>query len=501
MGEPTDRLDSWKEIAAYLRRGARTVQRWEREQGLPVHRLQHEKLGSVYAYRTELDDWWQARRPELENEPPAPHDAEPSVAVLPFADMSRDKDQDYFCDGITEEIIGALSKVEGLHVASRVSSFRFRAGAADVSDVARQLRVRNILEGSVRKHEQRLRISVQLIEAASGCHIWSEVYDRTLSDVFAIQAEIAASVAAALRVALGTREKAALEAAPTASAQAYDYYLRGRKYFYGYGARDMEFAVQMFTRAVTRDPAFALAYAGLADCWSYIYLYGTRSNIVRDQAVWASERAVGLAPANAVAHASHAVALSLSGRDEEAEAEFERAVRLDPGSFEAYYFYARHEFARGRAVKAAGLFEAAMRIRPEDYQAPLLVAQIYDCLEKPEQAAASRRQGIAAAEEHLALNPDDARALYMAANGMAALGDGQRAREWAGRAIALRPDDAMLLYNAGCIYSLLGCDEQALSCLERAAELGIRQKGWFENDGDLRRLHSHPRFQALVAGL
>ncbi len=501
MGEKRDRLDSWKEIAAYLRRGTRTVQRWERDQGLPVHRLKHEKLGSVYAYTSELDAWWEARRSELENEPPAQHESEASIAVLPFADMSRERDQEYFCEGIAEEIIGALSRIEGLHVASRTSSFRFKAGAADISDVARQLRVRAVLEGSVRKHDQHLRISVQLIEAASGYHIWSEVFDRTMSDVFAIQAETAASVARALKVALSPKDHAALHDAPTRDAQAYDYYLRGRKFFYGYSVADMEFAIQMFTRAVIRDPAFALAYAGLADCWSFIYLYGTRSDIVREQAGWASERAVELAPANAVAHASRGIALSLSRREEEAEAEFEKAVRLDPDSYEAYYFYARHAFAHGALAKAADLYEAAMRIRPEDYQAPLLIGQVYDCLEMPERAAAARRRGIEAAEQHLQLNPDDARALYMAANGMAALGDSQRAREWAGRAAALRPDDAMLLYNVGCIYSLLGCVEQALSCLERAAELGIRQRGWFENDGDLRPLRTHQRFQALIAKL
>ncbi len=496
-----DRLDSWKEIAGYLRRGARTVQRWEREQGLPVHRLKHEKLGSVYAYKPELDAWWEARRADLENEAPVQQEADVSVAVLPFADMSREKDQEYFCEGIAEEIIGALSRIEGLRVASRTSSFRFRAGAADVSDVGRQLHVGTLLEGSVRKHEDRLRISVQLIETENGYHAWSEVYDRTVKDIFAIQAEIANSVARALRVALSPREKAALHKAPTENVQAYDYYLRGRKYFYGYGSRDIESAIQLFTRAVTRDPNFALAYAGLADCWSYIYLYGTRSDIVRDQAAWASARALELDPDSAQAHVSRAVALSLSCDDEQAEAAFEKARSLDPDSFDAYYFHARHAFARGQAEQAASLYEEAMRVRPEDYQAPLLIAQTYERLGRPEDARAARLRGVKVAEEHLQLNPDDARGLYMAANGMAALGDHQRGRQLAERALALRLDDPMVLYNVGCVYSLLGCVGQAIDCLEKAAQLGIRQKGWYENDTNLDSLRHHPRFLALLASL
>ncbi len=497
----SDRLDSWKEIAGYLRRGARTVQRWEREQGLPVHRLKHEKLGSVYAYKPELDAWWEARRADLEADAPVQPDSDASVAVLPFADMSREKDQEYFCEGMAEEIIGALSRIEGLRVASRTSSFRYKAGAADVSEAGHQLRVRTLLAGSVRKHEDRLRISVQLVETENGYQVWSEAYDRTVKDIFAIQAEIANSVATALRVALSPKEKDALRKTPTRDVQAYDYYLRGRKYFYGYGERDIESAIQLFTRAVTRDPNFSMAYAGLADCWSYIYLYGTRSEIVREQASWASARALELDPESAQAHASRAVALSLSRQDAEAEAAFETAIRLDPDLYEAYYFYARHAFARGQAEKAAGLYEEAMRVRPEDYQAPLLVGQSYDTLGRPEDARAARERGVSAAEQHLQLNPDDTRAMYMAANGMAALGDHQRGKELAERALALRPDDPMLLYNIGCIYSLLGCFEQAIACLEKAAQLGIRQKGWFENDSNLDPLRQDPRFQQLVASL
>lgn len=500
-GASTDRLDSWKEIAAYLRRGARTVQRWEREEGLPVHRLKHDKLGSVYAYKMELDAWWAGRRADLESEAPVPQDSAASIAVLPFADMSAEKDQAYFCEGMAEEIIGALGRLAGLRVASRTSAFRFNSGRADVAEVGRRLHVHNLLEGSIRKSGERVRVSVKLVNAGSGFQLWSSSYDRSMRDIFAVQEEIANSVAQALEITLSPKERAALRPPPTRNLDAYDCYLRGRKFYYGYGPRDMEFAIQLFTRAITLDPDYALAFAGLADCWSFLYLYSERSDAVRDQADWASTRAVELDPASAQAHASRGVALSLSGRNAEAEEAFDTAIRLDPNLFEAHYFYARHAFARGQAEKAVRHYEEAMRVRPEDYQSRLLVCQSYEDLGRHQDARAARERGVEAAEQHLSLNPDDVRALYMGANGMAALGHGEQARQWAERALALRPEDGMVLYNVGCVYALLDSAEEALTCLERAVRNGISQKEWFDHDSNLHRLRGHSRFRELLRRL
>ena len=498
-----ERLDSWKEIASYLNRGARTVQRWEREEGLPVHRLHHEKLGSVYAYRSELDAWWTGRRSKLEVQPQTESEAEPepSIAVLPFRDMSRERDQQYFCEGIAEEIIAALSRVKGLRVASRMSSFHISADAGDARSIGRQLGVRTLLEGSVRKSGDRLRITVQLADSDKGYQLWSEAYDRDSSDIFTIQEEIARHVAESLEVSLTPKEQAALHKVPTRDLEAYDFYLRGRQYFYGYGTRDMEYAIQLFTRATGCDSEFALAYAGLADCWSFIYLYADRNETVREQADWASARAVELDPESAQAHASRAMVHSLSGRDAEADASFREALRLDSNLFEAHYFFARHCFAKGRVEEAVSLYDTAMQVRPDDFQCPLLVAQIYDDLGQKVKATEVRRSGVEKAERHLSLHPDDARALYMGANGLVAMGQHRRGKEWAERALALRPDDGMVLYNIGCIYSLVGAVEEALHCLERAVRHGLTQRGWYEHDSNLDRLRQHPRFQQLLRGL
>ncbi|MCC7174338.1 MAG: hypothetical protein IT159_04005 [Bryobacterales bacterium] len=500
-GAPEERLDSWKEIAGYLRRGTRTVQRWEREEGLPVHRLQHDKLGSVYAFRSELDAWWRSRGAVMPGDTSWQTDPGPSVAVLPFADLSREKDQGYFCDGVAEEIINALNALQDLRVASRTSAFRFRDCQEDPREIGRRLRVRHLLEGSVRKADGRLRVSVRLNNTADGYQVWSETYDREMTDIFALQEEIARCVAHALEVTLTPAERDALGKPSTRDLQAYDYYLRGRSFYYRYAPRDVEYARELFTRAIERDARYAMAWAGLADCWSYLYLYAGRKEAARLEADRASEHAIELGPESAQAHASRALALSLNEKDEEAEQEFEQAIRLDPDLFEARYFYARHSFVHGQREKAVRLYEEAMRIRPEDYQAPLLVAQSYDDLGRPEAAAAARRLGIERAEQHLKLNPDDARALYMAANGMAALGEKQRAQAWAGRALKARPDDPMLLYNLGCVFSLLGCADEALSCLEKGVELGVAERGWYAHDSNLDPLRQHPRFQALLTRL
>jgi tetratricopeptide (TPR) repeat protein len=361
--------------------------------------------------------------------------------------------------------------------------------------------VGNLLEGSVRNFGGRLRVAVQLTSTADGYLLWSASYDREMSDVFAVQDEIARSVVEAMHDALGPCRAGEPRRNPTSDVQAYDYYLRGRSFYYKFGRQDVEFALELFSRAIARDPDYALAHAGLADCWSYLYLYVEHTGERRLQAEAASRKAVELDPNSAQAHASRGLALSLGGADTEARAAFETAIRLDPALFEAHYFYARHAFASGAPGKAVELYEHAMELHPEDYQPPLLVAQIYDDLDRREEARLARERGVALALDRLELNPDDARAVYMAANGLASLGRRERAGELAARALAMRPDDSMLLYNVACVYALLGETAAALGCLERALECGLRQKGWLLHDNNLDSLRGDARFQDLVRQL
>ena len=424
-----------------------------------------------------------------------------TLAVLPFVDQSREKDQDYLCDGLAEDILIALGKVKGLRVASRAASFRFRSPDADVKETGRRLGVEAIVHGSVRRTGSRLRLAVEVVDVADGFEIWAEVYERGVEDVFAVQGDVTRAIARALSVDVSASEDTSLGTPAAADVEAWDYSLQARKFFYQYSKKGMRFARELFERAIAKDPEYARAWSGLSDCAAFLYTNAGRRPEDLEQADAASRRALELEPELAEAQASRGVTLSLRGRHEEAEQAFETAIRLDPQLFEAHYFYARDAFARGDLEKAIRQYEEAIRVRPEDYQSPLLVAQSFEDLGRADEAQAVRRRGVRIAEEHLRLQPDDARALYMGANGLVALGETERGLEWADRALALDPEDPMLLYNIACIRSMAGAGDAALDCLERSVAAGLRYKGWLEHDSNLDAIRSHPRFQALMARL
>jgi serine/threonine protein kinase/tetratricopeptide (TPR) repeat protein len=422
-----------------------------------------------------------------------------SIAVLPFADMSPQKDQDYFCEGIAEEIINALSKIEALHVASRSSAFAFK-GHQDVRKVGEQLGAGTVLEGSVRKAGNRLRISAQLVKVADGYQLWSDRYDRELEDVFAIQDEIAENIVKALRVVLSDREKRAIEKAPTANVQAYEFYLRGRQYFHQWRKKGVEYARRMFERAMDIDPDYALAHAGAADCCSALYTWWDASKPNLEGADSYSRRALALDPELAEGHEARGLALTLRKQYEEAEAEFQEAIRLNPKLFEAHYFFARACLAQGKYEQAAKLFEQASELRPEDYQSPIILAEVYKALGRSADAGAANRRGVQLAEARLALNPDESRALVLGAGAHCRLGNVTRALDLIHQTLALDPDDSGVLYNVACVYANAGQPEEAVSCLERAIQNGFGHWEWLEHDSDLESLRGHPRFLALLSG-
>jgi TolB-like protein/Flp pilus assembly protein TadD len=424
-----------------------------------------------------------------------------SIAVLPFDDLSREKDQDYFCEGVAEEILIALRKVQDLRVASRVSAFRCKAADLELAEIGARLGVDTVLDGSVRRADDRLRVTVELVSAADGFQLWSERYDRELKDVFAVQDEIARSVVDALQVRLAPGEREAMARLRAVDLEAYEPYLRARRCYYEFTRRSVERARRLFTEAREREPRLARAWAGSSDCGSFLYLYAGRDPAQLERAVAEASQALELDPDLAEAHASLGVALSLSERHAEAEQAFETAIRLDPELYEAHYFYARDSFVQGQLERAARQYLEASRVRPEDYQAPLLVAQIQADLGRPQEAAASRRRGVRLVEEHVQLRPEDARAWYMGANGLVALGERERGLAWADRALALDPDDPMLLYNVACVKSLAGSLEEAIACLERAVDAGVAQRGWLEHDSNLDPIRQNPRFQALLRRL
>jgi TolB-like protein/Flp pilus assembly protein TadD len=425
-----------------------------------------------------------------------------SIAVLPFVNMSADADNEYFSDGIAEEITNALTRIRTLRVAARTSAFAFKAKNADIGSIGQALRVATVLEGSVRRAGTRLRVTAQLIDVAEGYHLWSERYDRELVDVFAIQDEIAQSIVRALAVVLSDEERNALDRPlPTSNIRAYEYYLRGRHHFHLMRPGDLERARSMFEQAIALDPEYALAYAGTADCCSFLYMYFDSSQANLEASESASKRALELAPVVAEAHASRGLAVSLSRRHEDARREFDAALRLDPQLFDAHYFFARLCIQEGKLEEAAAHFEDAARVRREDYQALLLLPAVLRGLGRHAEAEDAARRGLERADKHLALSPDDARALYLSASALAVLGEAERARERIRRAREAAPRDPALLYNIACVYILLRDHEAALQALEEAVDRGFAHKGWLEHDADLDALRDDPRFTALLARL
>ncbi|MHC4953032.1 MAG: protein kinase domain-containing protein [Planctomycetota bacterium] len=424
-----------------------------------------------------------------------------SVAVLFFENLSHDKEDEYFRDGITEDIITELSNIKELVIFPRSTMLAFRDQPVTTGDIAQKLNARYVLEGTVRRGGNRLRITAQLVETRNGRSIWAERFDREMEDVFAIQDEIAQSIARTLRIMLTEKEKRAIEKKQTRDVQAYDYYLRGRQFFHQLRRKGFDFARQMFARAIVIDPTYARAYAGVADCCSLLYAFWDSTEANLKEADAASKKALELDPELAEAHVSRGLAVSLNKNHEEAEREFERAIRLDSECFEAYYFYARACFTQGNLEKACDLYAKACRIRPDDYQARILMGEIHNGMGQTVEGAKSLQDGLRAAEKHLQLHPDDARALVLGAGALCHLGERSRSFEWAERALAIDSDEPTTLYNVACVYAQQGRHDDAIECLEGAVIRGFRQKAWFENDSDLDALRQQPRFVVLLENL
>ncbi len=404
QSEVKDRLESWKEIAAYLGREVRTVQGWEKNEGLPVHRHQHARQGSVYAFRAELDAWRESRKSAgefRENSAVEESESAPkkdrskvllvcgicgaaillmaaaifvwnterarsngtltSIVVLPFLDLSPQKDQEYFSDGLTEEIIDALSRVPNIRVVSRTSAFAFKGKAADIREIGRQLNVNAVLEGSVRKSGDHLRITAQLNRVSDGMHLWSRTFDRELRDIFAVQREISQSIADRLRGG------PVAERALTENLEAYRLFQEGRYFFNEHLPPDSyRQAIARYEQAVQLDPGFALAYSAIADAYAYLaenFVAAPRETMPK--AKEAAEKAVSLDDNLGEAHTSMGIVKMDYDWDREgAGQEFQKAMQLNPGSGYVHHWYAHSLEAQGRLDEAMKEMRASLDLDP-----------------------------------------------------------------------------------------------------------------------------------------
>lgn len=463
------------------------------EWGRILSRLLQKDPDQRYASANELRMDLEAlqKNPEASNTPVR------SIAVLPFSDMSQSKDQDYFCEGMAEEIINALAKIPGLKVPARMSSFQFKHQAIDIREIGKRLGVATVLEGSVRKSGERLRITAQLINVKDGYHLWSDRFDRELRDVFEIQEEIAQAIVSALALTLQPDQENALKK-QRAKPEAYEFYLRGKTFLSRESKKYLDYSAEMFEKAIESDPQYAPAYAGLCTvlCELYNFWGGTAESLKKAEA--ASRKALELAPDLPETHLARGHVLALLGRYDEAYKEFEIALKLDPRFFEAHYYTARALWTEGKMEEAAAHFESAAQIRPEDFRVRALLVSIYRDLNKPDLIRLWANRTLEALKPWVQYHPDDSRALYFAAGVYAELGDREQAIEWARKSIAMDPDDSAIYYNLACMYGTLKEVDNSLDMLEKAITKGFASRSWIENDGDLRLLRGHPRFVALM---
>jgi adenylate cyclase len=424
-----------------------------------------------------------------------------SICVLPFANMSGDPEQEYFSDGISEDIITDLSKVSALWVAARNTAFTFKGKHVDVPQVARQLKVSHVLEGSVRKAGGRVRITAQLVDGATGGHIWAERYDRDLSDIFALQDEISQAIVAALKLKLLPEEKKAIEQRGTTNPEAYKLYLMARQYSVTGNignARRSEAIIRLCRRAIEIDPNYARPWALMANAQINLRFFFGREEA---DGTTAAERALELDGNLAEAHAAKARILMQNTRFDEAVLEIEIALRLDPESYEVNAAAGRLYYLMRRLDEAILHFEKAATIVETDYMQAGMLVSCHTAIGDKEGARRAARRSLERCEKIVALEPDNGSAMGFAVAALAALGEAERAKEWAERALLLDPDNVNLRYNFACTLITEFHDfEAALDLLEPVFEKWrIEALNWSKTDPDLDPIRDHPRFKAMFA--
>ncbi len=436
---------------------------------------------------------------------PARHDPEPvieggALAVLPFDNISPDGQTDYFSDGLTEELIARLSVVSEIELVSRWASMQFKASKQDIKGVGRELGARYIVGGSVRKFQDSVRITVQLVDVQTNRQIWGETYKGKLDAIFDIQEQVANQIVEALKLKLSFSEKLSLTKRQTVNVQAYDLYLRGQDYLYRLTKRSVEYAIQLFEKAIELDPRYAQAYAACSSAYGQMYQYFSRQDHYRNKAQEFSFKALMYDSNLPDAYAAMGLSYFIWGKFDEAAAAGAKAIELDPDNYIAYWTLGRIHFSTGRYVEALELFQRVIAIKPQFYNAHADIAQTYRALGRGDEALAASRQLLDMMPNYLLQNPDDARARMFYSHALVQIGERDRAIVECTAALELSAGDSLMIYNGACLYTQLGEKRKALDTLKQAVAAGVVNFSWMKHDPDLNPLRDEPEFLELVKG-
>jgi TolB-like protein/Flp pilus assembly protein TadD len=423
-----------------------------------------------------------------------------ALAVLPFDNISPDAETDYFSDGLTEELIARLSLVSEIELISRWASMQHKGRSQDIRAIGTELGARYIVGGSVRRFQDSVRITVQLVDVVTNRQLWGNTYKGKLDDIFDIQEQVAQQIVEALKLKLSFSEKVSLTKRQTLNAQAYDLYLRGQEQLYRLTKRSVEYAIQLFEKAIELDPRYAAAYAGCSSAYGQMYQLISREERFRELAQELSFKA--LMYDNNLPEAYRAMGLSyfLWGKLNEATASCTKAIEIDADDFIAHWTLGRIYFTEGKLEQALDLFRRVAEIKPGFYAGHLDVAQTCLGLGRTAEADVVYKQLLEIMPNYLLQNPDDSRARLIYANMLGRAGLKDEAIREGTKALVLSPGDPVMLYNAACMYVSLGESSRAIEALRQAIEAGYTNLGWMRNDPDLVPLRDEPEFVAMLQG-
>jgi adenylate cyclase len=423
-----------------------------------------------------------------------------ALAVVPFDNISPDPETDYFSDGLTEELTARLSTVSEIELVSRWATKQLKERKHDVRAIGSELGARYIVGGSVRRFQESVRITVQLVDVQTNRQLWGNTYKGKLDDIFDIQEQVAQQIVEALKLKLSFSEKMSLTKRHTVNAQAYDLYLRGQDYLYRLTKRSVEYATQLFEKAIELDPRFAAAYAACSSAYGQRYQYFAREERYRIRAQELSFKALMYDGNLPEAYTAMGLSYFLWGKLEEASASSRKAIELDPEDFVAHWTLGRIHFTKGEFEQARGLYHRVIELKPTFFTAHMDLAMACDGLGRQDEARAARDRVLELLPNYLLQNPDDSRARSIHAVALAEKGNKDEALREGDKALEINSDDPLMLYNGACLYARLGESERAILTLRQAIAKGYADLGWMRNDPDLATLRDNPDFVALAHG-